>query len=91
MKSIDESRKEINEIDSCLADLFEKRMMVCKDIALYKKEHNLPIFDEKREKEVILNNCNKLQNKDFEAYYISFLHAIMDISKDYQKNVIEDD
>ena len=52
MQDIKESRKKINQIDEQMAALFKKRMDVCKDIALYKKESGLSVRDEVREAEV---------------------------------------
>ena len=46
-------RDKIDEIDSQLVDLFEERMEIVLTIADYKKENNIPIFNESREQEVI--------------------------------------
>lgn len=89
MENLDNLRKKINDCDEKMRELFEKRMEIAKDIAIYKKENNLPIFDMKRETEVVANNKAKLVNKEIEASYEEFLHKVMDISKDYQKSVIE--
>ena len=51
-------RQKINEIDKEMAKLFEERMKASKDVANYKKEHALPIFDSSREQEVINRNLN---------------------------------
>ncbi len=48
MVSLDESRKKIDEIDMQLMQLFEKRMNVVVDVAKYKKENNLEIFQSER-------------------------------------------
>ena len=64
MKDIKDLRKEINEIDKEMAALFEKRMGLAKEVALYKKERSLAIYDEARENEII--NKNKEYIKDDE-------------------------
>ena len=56
MNLLDESRKKINEIDKEMARLFEERMKAVMDVLKYKKQHNLPVFDEKREIELIKRN-----------------------------------
>ena len=56
MNKLEENRQLINEIDKKIVELFEQRMLISKEIALYKKENNLPIFDEQREKEVLKKN-----------------------------------
>ena len=45
----------INEIDKKMIVLFEERMAAVLDVLKYKKEHNLPVFDESREIELIKN------------------------------------
>lgn len=39
-----ECRKMINEIDDQMKELFLKRMEVVSNVALYKKENNMPIL-----------------------------------------------
>ena len=62
MKTIEELRQEINKIDEEMASLFNKRMEVAKDIALYKKENNLPIFDKERELQLLNKNLEYIQD-----------------------------
>ena len=42
---IQELRKQINQIDAQLVKTFEDRMHVALEIAKYKKENGLPVFD----------------------------------------------
>ncbi|MFQ9800283.1 MAG: chorismate mutase [Clostridia bacterium] len=51
-EEIQSLRQQINEVDEQLAELFDRRMTISKGVALYKKEHNLPIFDKEREQQV---------------------------------------
>lgn len=81
-------RKQINDIDEKMLELFEKRMEISKNIALVKKENALPIFDSKREKEVIARNVKNLNNKELESYYVSYLEKVMKISKQYQNFIL---
>ena len=48
-----EIRGKIDKIDSQMADLFCQRMELAAQIAKYKKENNLPIFNSGREREVL--------------------------------------
>lgn len=52
-EAIGEIRKKIDEIDSKIIELLNKRIELCKKIALIKKQNNLPIKNEEREKLVI--------------------------------------
>ena len=58
---LSECRKEIDNIDKELVKLFEKRMNVAINVAKYKIENNLPIFNEAREVEVIKKNIDRLK------------------------------
>ena len=85
---MNEIRKKINEIDKEMAKLFEERMTCAKQIAEYKAEHNLPIFDPSRELEVINNNSKLIQNDEIRQYYVDFLQNTMNVSKRYQEKII---
>lgn len=82
---LNELRNEINKIDKDMLDLFLKRMEMSRLIGLYKKEHKLPIIDERREKELIQKQKEMLSNEQIWPYYKSFLKEVMQISKEYQK------
>ena len=53
-------RKQIDEIDDQLVQLFRQRMEVSSDIAQYKKERNLPILDAGRERAKLNDVCAKV-------------------------------
>ena len=50
MIDLSESRKEIDEIDRQLVELFERRMKVSADVAEYKKRTGMPVLDQGRER-----------------------------------------
>ena len=81
-------REEIDQIDKDIANLFSKRMEVVKQIAIFKNENNLPIFDENREQEIINKNLD-LVDEDLKENYKKFLINLMDESKKYQAEVIK--
>ena len=41
---LSEIRVEIDKLDQEIQQLFERRMMLCRDVAAYKKAHNMQIF-----------------------------------------------
>ena len=55
MDKLIEARKIISEADKQIAELFQQRMRAVKQVAEYKKERGLPVFDASREDEVIRN------------------------------------
>ncbi|WP_096515404.1 chorismate mutase [Clostridium perfringens] len=78
-------REEIDRIDRELMKLFEERMSVVLEVARYKKENNMAIFHKDREKQVIEKNLSLVENKELLPYVEEMLHALMDISKEYQQ------
>ena len=75
-------REEINQITKEMVNLFEKRLDVSKKIALYKKQHDLPIFQPEREKEVIEKYT---QDAKYHELTEKFLVDLMALSKELQK------
>lgn len=87
MSKLDDTRKKINEIDKQMASLFEERMKASEDVAKYKQEHGLSIYDPVREEEVIKKNSLFIKDDVLREYYVSFLKNNMDISKKYQSRL----
>ncbi len=88
MNKLEQARAEINAIDEQMRQLFEKRMQAVEDVAAYKIEHNMKIFDPQREAQVIKTNSEKMQNKKLLSYYREYVQATMDISKHYQQSIV---
>ncbi len=63
MKEIDNYRQEIDRIDEELLHLFEQRMEVSEKIGQYKKTHDLPETDPKREEEILKKDESLVQEK----------------------------
>ena len=89
MKDLKQCREQLDIIDKEIIKLFEKRMSVIKDVALYKKQNNLPIVDEEREKIILQNNLEKFNNPELKQYYQTILKAYIDVNKQYQINLIK--
>ena len=87
MKKLDleEIRSRIDHIDRKLVELIEERLEIVKEVALYKKENNMKIFDRKREEEVVYKNLSNVKNEELKHYIEIILKDIMDSSKEYQK------
>ena len=89
MNELEQSRKEINDIDEQMAHLFERRMNVCARIAGYKKEHGLSVRDPAREEDLINKNKSLIEDAELEPYYVRFLRNNIDVSCEYQSKAIE--
>ena len=83
-----EAREIINSVDSQMAKLFEQRMTAVFEVAKYKKENNMPIYDPEREKIVIEKNSKYIENPEYIEYYKKWIQYTMDLSKEYQKTKI---
>ncbi len=83
--SIENYRSQIDLIDHEMMELFKKRMGLSKLIGEYKKANQLPIFDEKREHEILLKRKNLLNDEKLWPYYELFISQIFNLSKAYQR------
>ena len=85
------ARDMIRQADEAMVRLFEQRMEAVKMVAAYKKEHHLPILDEKREQENITRGCALVQDEALRPFYADFLRSVMRLSRAYQQQLMEDD
>ena len=81
---IQEIRKRIDEADEQLVQAFAKRMRAASDIADYKREHGLPVWDPAREREVMAKQT-KAVDGDMAMYVKLLYNTILDISRSYQQ------
>ena len=88
MKELSDLRKEINDIDEKMAELFEHRMKVVKEASDYKREHGLSVLDSKREEEVIKRNLEFIKDENIKSYYVDFIKSVMNESKKYQSSFL---
>lgn len=88
MDKLADARARINEIDKEMAGLFEERMKAAQEIAEYKKERGLQIYDPKREQALIEKNSAYIKDYNIRSYYVRFLNDEMAVSKQYQEYVI---
>ena len=89
MDKLKNAREKINKIDKQMAELFESRMKAVKEIANYKIEHAMPIFDSNREEAVINQNSEYVKSDEVRPYYVNFISDTMSISKRYQHKLLE--
>lgn len=84
MKTIDELRSEIDEIDDGLVSLFLQRLAVVKEVGEAKKTLSLSVEDKDRENAVIerltVNKTDEEKKRITELY-----NKIFDISKETEK------
>ena len=76
-------RKQIDRIDSELLRLFRERMDVVREVALYKKEHGIPILDAAREQEKLASIDSPLERRLFAELF--------ELSREYQGGLLENE
>lgn len=89
MNELEKCRADIDAIDTEMARLFERRMRVCADVASYKKEHALPIYDEARENAILASKASRVADTELQPYYVDFMKDVMKISRRYQSALLE--
>jgi monofunctional chorismate mutase len=82
---LNNARIEINNIDKEIVHLLEKRFNVVTEIGQYKKENNLSVYDEVREKTVVKNCISYLENKKYSKGIEDIYRQIMNSSKELEK------
>ncbi len=81
-------RKQIDEIDQSIVELYEKRMEVAKNVAAYKIENGKKVFDKAREEEKI-RKVKALTHNEFNSHGIEELfEQIMAMSRKLQYQLI---
>ena len=85
--NIKDARNNIDKIDSELADLLKKRMNISKEIAHYKQENVLPVFDKTRERE-ILNRVADLSGDELANYIQVLFSTLFSVSRSYQNRIL---
>ena len=90
MDYLEELRLEIDNVDKKLVELFEKRMEIVSNVAKYKIDNKIQVVNNSREEEVIKKNTEYLNNKELQSYLRKFFVNLMNLSKDYQNEKINE-
>ena len=84
---LNELRNEINTIDDEILKLFLRRMDVAEQVADYKREHNLPIYQPQREREILKTVAEKAGD-EMGGYARVLFSMLMELSKSNQNRRI---
>ncbi len=87
---LEQLRKQINDIDTKMVDLFVERMQTAAAIASAKAEHNLPVLDKKRET-IVLKNVMEQAGDDFGLYVNTLYQTMFDVSRSYQAGILQNE
>ncbi|GEM_PF-170711 len=85
---IEKLRKSIDEVDGEILNLLSKRKDMVKEIAKLKDELNIPIFDKKREEEILSNLSKKAKELGLNSDSVSnIFSAIFQHSRNEQSKI----
>lgn len=80
-------RQRIDEIDDGILRLFAERMKTAAGIAAYKREHALPVRDERREQEKLQRIAEKTP-EDLRDYALRLYALLFELSRSYQSRLL---
>ena len=90
MKDLLSIRKELDALDRELVALFEKRMVISREVARYKLSVGMPVLDRSREEQVLASRAQMLEDpywgKDVRALY----ECIMSLSRAEQEKMLRE-
>ena len=86
---LNEARERIRAVDEEMAALFVKRMEAVEAVAAYKRERGLPIEDLAQEARVIEGRSGLIGDEALRDCYVQFLQGTMDVSKRWQRRLME--
>jgi len=80
-------RKQIDEIDDGLIRLFERRMGLSAEVALYKQKNNLPVYDPARERQKLYDLSEKAE-AGRETYITALYSLLFELSRSEQERIL---
>ncbi|MBE6950268.1 MAG: bifunctional chorismate mutase/prephenate dehydratase [Ruminococcaceae bacterium] len=83
---LNELRKGINDIDEQMLELFLRRMDLASQVADYKREHDLPILQPAREREILKKVADKA-GPELGGYARVLFSMLIELSKSYQNKL----
>jgi len=80
-------RKRIDEIDERLAALFEERLDIAADVAEYKRENRMPVYDPAREREK-LRDVGERVREDTRPYAEKLYSTIFELTRSHERRLM---
>lgn len=86
MEELEIIREKIREIDKDLIVLFEKRMVLSREVAVCKMKKQMPVYDAGREEKNIRELSELLTDISDRPYFRKWYQMLMDVSKEKQRD-----
>lgn len=88
MKELQETRQELDQVDREIVALFEKRMLLCREVAQYKIAHGMPVLDRSREELVLQSRSEMLEDPYWTQSVRALFEGIMALSRAEQEKLL---
>ena len=89
MEDLQSLRGQIDQIDRQMVELFRQRMDVTRRVGRYKAEHNLPVLDQERERQVLLDKGD-LAGEELRPAVTTLFQTIMALSRRQQRDMLKE-
>lgn len=89
MKNLEECRSGIDAVDHQIVRLFEERMQLCRDVALYKIANGMQVLDRSREEIVLASRVSMLQDGYWAPGVRKLFEEIMALSRAEQEKLLQ--
>ncbi|MHB1154995.1 MAG: prephenate dehydratase domain-containing protein, partial [Eubacteriales bacterium] len=86
---LNDLREKIDMADDELIRSFRQRMALSAQIAEYKNEHGLPVYDAARERQKLSDMCEK-SGEDLYTYTSALYSLVFELSRSYQNKIISE-
>lgn len=90
MEDLNELRKQINEIDDELVELFLKRMEQVKKVGIYKQNNSMGVLDKSREESIIKKYIEITDDLEQKDQIKDFFEGLLSISRKAQYELISE-
>lgn len=84
MDLLKQYRQQIDEIDTELLALLEKRLLVAQEVGKYKQAHGMEVYVPEREQQVIADRLQRCKEASFAPQVRQFFKNLMEISRQVQ-------
>lgn len=85
--NLEDIRKEIDKVDSQIAQLFRKRMGLALEVAKTKEKNNLAVVNSTREKEILRRISDEI-GEPLDGYGRILFNTLFDLSRSYQSSYL---
>ncbi len=88
MTELEEQRKIIDEVDTQLVALLEKRMSACEEVGNIKMLNGMKVLDPERERLVIADRVSRVKNPTYHRYIEELFKSILSQSRKLQRSIM---